>query len=148
MCGNGPELVQPWPSRRSLTHVTAPLPISRARAAAATSVQAVVVPPVHEPVACAFSRASAVTPSVRAGIGQRRPTSNSTSSSRLGYLAWDGVAWIGAAAALVLARGEGMRALVLAAFLGSPPPVVTARRFLPLPFGLLFVLASVLGAVG
>jgi hypothetical protein len=64
------------------------------------------------------------------------------------FLAWGGVALIGAAAALVLARGESLHALVLSAFLAISATFVAAHRFLPLPFGLLFVLACVLGAVG
>jgi hypothetical protein len=64
------------------------------------------------------------------------------------FLAWGGVALIGVAAVVVLARGEGMRALVLAAFLAISAILVAAHRFLPLQFALLFVLACMLGAAG
>jgi hypothetical protein len=64
------------------------------------------------------------------------------------YLSWGGIVAIGAAAALVLARGEGLRALVLGAFLAISAALVASRRFLPLPFSLLFVLACLLGAAG
>src|SRR4051812_39928244 len=64
------------------------------------------------------------------------------------YLSWGGFLLIGTAAALVLPRGEGLRALVLGAFLAFSAPLVASRRFLPLPFSLLFVLACLLGAAG
>src|SRR3954453_22121366 len=64
------------------------------------------------------------------------------------YLAWGGVLLVGAAAALVLARGEGVRALVLGAFLAISAALIASHRLLPLPFGLLFVLACILGAAG
>src|SRR5215212_6209875 len=64
------------------------------------------------------------------------------------YLAWGGIVPISAAAALVLARGEGLHALVLGAFLAISAALVASRRFLPLPFSLLFVLACLFGAAG
>ena len=63
-------------------------------------------------------------------------------------LAWGGIVLIGAATILMLVRGEGVRSLVLGAFLTISATFVATPRLLPPSFGLLFVLACLVGTAG